>query len=460
MNAPDVQQRGGALTAQPGYIKGRPAGLSNAETDLVLPPYRTALTLPRLLPAGEGGPPPILRTVPGDGAVRMLSAALERLGLRADPGIPETIPDGRLRSQLSDLLEGTAPNLYLYAGLHDGEESDFVKPRSETERPAHPFPTNYESLEEPLVAFVSCGQAWAVDAEPFRKEVERHCGAEAAAGALRLALRALDPLMLTWDAGVALDYVRSMHWYGCDDDRERLAEFKHELAHSRRCSEEDITDEEARAEAAGYFWTSDYVRARLPNPYAGGEGVGEAELRALGNPHIDAVLKAARRCRRLTKRLTDGHPLYFSGGREYHVAWAVVLTIGGDDGFISETYEEETRGNYESGFEEMPICGIGVDPASPESVERLAAFLRHLRKSADACVDLLRAIDPDALRQEKHERNIAAEAYRQMRPVPGAFLDEQGRLASDPVQAASAVRALAGTGGAVLPWPSAALPVL
>ena len=361
----------------------------------------TYLPLPRLTPFPGGGPALLLRSTSGSTLDHLarLAEALCRRGYANGADLPAEASDVRLRLQLAGTIQATLPNMQLHLvrqGAKDSDEPAYTQRTSKGD---------YEPIQEPLIAYLTCGPAWVVDAGAFRTRTEARLGEHATGALLGRIAQTVGGLMPVWDSTVAYDYICECHWYGLSDDSERLSEARWEMAASHDTSPEEITDDEARDFLEGQLWTTPVVDEHLPPAYR----TRRDRFRTGDDEEAAALLAAVRQCKTRTSRLQRLYDAWIkpSNYDEFFTPYPLVVTLGEEEGRPNlevETFDEEMNRYAECGYQPGPILGIGVDPATRGSVTRFIRFLGDVSRAGEACLALLRMIDPEALRAEDARR--------------------------------------------------------
>ena len=439
------------------------------------PALRTPFVLPEVPPRPE--PPSDAENIPADGeedvhpagqyhlapnasmAGQLAEAIEERLLNGNAPDLASLPPGTRLPLALQHVLDSTPPNLYLHLSGIDEAVNDVACGFEEQGRlegrglPSSPA----------LVAWISCETAWWLDLYDLRMEVEPTAGVEAAHATIQAVTGAFDPIMPVWDPPCAYEYIREMHWFGFCDDSERIADIKRDLAHSRDCDPEDISDEEAREVGADYIWSTPFVHEVLKEPYRNRRSarLTPDELRRRLQEHglTDAlqIVQQARQVREQVK-IFQNHWGYSHGQASYSMhrrtPWSLIVTVGPDgmdspgSGLVVETFEEEARHNYESGFAEAPMEGLVFDPTCAPGRERFFSFLREMLDCVGACRRLAERVSPGCYDDEDERAGRSArldehrERAEQSAPLPATFRSGHQQVREDVRQAGSVLSAL------------------
>ena len=359
-----------------------------------------------------------------------------------------------------------------------------------------PFARPWSVEARPAVAYATAYRPWVCDPTGTLEAIEAAFGEAAAGAVLATVVQAVEPLVPAWGPEMALYVVQAYRWHGEEDDREMMEELRYQLAHVRGVEPEDVSAEDLAAEADGYYWTTEFVRSRLPKAYSDAEPLGPGAARALiaearrrlaaaaqeGTPHEDApwehaaeglarkglsltekLLVRSVRCRRVCATLAHAYPI--RDGSEDHVSpFGVVLDTDARgpagaaedahrDSIVVETFEEMARHEHETGGDPLPLVGLGFDPAEPADVDRLKAFLRHVSLGEQACLHLLSLLCPgDFAHAARAElRGAGGEIRPAQRAVDARYADETVRKGSR-----SAV-ALASAGGDAAALPRGAV---
>lgn len=278
----------------------------------------------------------------------------------------------------------------------------------------------------PAVAYATAYRPWVCDPRAALRAIEAAFDEATAGAVLATVIQAVEPLVPAWGPEMALYVIQSYRWYGEEDDREMMEELRHQLAHTNGVDAADVSAEDLAAEAQGYYWTTELVRSRIPQAYSSARPLGRLEADALvaearrrlgddpeagdaaGGPVRRGLALAvkllvrARRCLRVCASLAYAYPI--QDGSDEHVSpYGVVLDTDASgeaegavhqDSMVLETFEEMARHEHETGGDPVPLVGLGFDPAVPEDVGRLRAFLRHVSLGEQACLHLLSALCP------------------------------------------------------------------
>ena len=413
-------------------------------------------------------------------------------GSAAAAAVPATVPAAVPVSVGLDEIErqlcagsqnpGFDPLILIAAEALDRYETGTPQPWSEDAdigRWKRTYAAPWAVEKRPCVVYASAYCPWVCDPRATLRAIEAAFDEGVAAAVLATVAHAVEPLVPAWGPEDTLYVIQSYRWHGEEDDREMLDDLRYQIAHHRGVEHTEVSDEDVVAEAEGYYWTTDYVRSRIPKVWSSAKPLSPREAYSLaaearrrrtegdeadvpGLALIEVLLTRAVRCRRVCAALALGYPIQDTSD-EYMSPFGVVLDIdAGDeplphqDSIVVETFEEQARHEAETGGDPAPLVGMGFDPNRPDDVARLRVFLRHVAAAEEACLHLLRPLCPGDLDQARTEPE--RKAGRQIRGFADS-VDPQYREPS--VRAgSSAARSFATTRGFPAALPAEAVMLL
>lgn len=196
------------------------------------------------------------------------------------------------------------------------------------------------------------------------------------------------PLVPAFTPALAVDFVRTYHWHGEDDDSELMDMARHDLSYERRCDPELIPEEDVVAAAQNYGITRAVVDERLDARYQEPGTLSLEGCRRLCQKHglrqALVVIEALEQLQRLGDEIPELTPDLLD--EDDNEPFAILLTLGEGYDLTREVYGEYEDSTWNAGVGFRPSFALAFSPDDAGSLDYLKATLH-------VCGEVLRQLE-------------------------------------------------------------------
>ncbi len=195
------------------------------------------------------------------------------------------------------------------------------------------------------------------------------------------------PLAPAFTPALAVDFIRTYHWHGEDNDSELMHMARHDMAHERRCEPEHVPEEDVVEAARNYGITRAVVDERLDARYQESGALTLEGCRQLCQKHglkqALVVVGALEQLRHLGAEIPElNRELLEEDDNE---PFGMLLTLGGGHDLTREVYGEYEDSTWNAGVGFRPSFALAFPPDDAGSLDYLKATLH-------VCGEVLRQI--------------------------------------------------------------------
>jgi hypothetical protein len=196
------------------------------------------------------------------------------------------------------------------------------------------------------------------------------------------------PLVPAFTPALAVDFVRTYHWHGEDDDSELMDMARHDLSYERRCEPERIPEEDVVEAAHNYGITRAMVDERLDAHYQESGTLSLDGCRRLCERHglrqALIVIKALERLRQLSDEIPELNPELLD--EDDNDPFGLLFTLGEGYDLTREVYGEYEDSTWNAGVGFRPSFALAFSPDD-------AGSLDYLKATLGVCGEVLRQLD-------------------------------------------------------------------
>jgi len=196
------------------------------------------------------------------------------------------------------------------------------------------------------------------------------------------------PLVPAFTPALAVDFIRTYHWHGEDDDSELMDMARHDLAYERRCEPERIPEEAVVEAAHNYGITRAVVDERLDARYQESGTLSLDGCRRLCKKHglrqALIVIEALERLRHLGDEIPELNPDLLE--EDDNDPFGVLFTLGEGYDLTREVYGEYEDSTWNAGVGFRPSFALAFSPEDAGSLDYLKATLH-------VCGEVLRQLE-------------------------------------------------------------------
>ena len=196
------------------------------------------------------------------------------------------------------------------------------------------------------------------------------------------------PLAPAFTPALAVDFVRTYHWHGEEDDSEVMHLARHDLAYERHCDPERIPEEDVVEAAQNYGITKAMVDERLQASYQENGTLTLEGCRQLCRKHALRqaliVLDALERLQRLGDEIPELNPDLLD--EDDNEPFGILLTLGEGYDLTREVYGEYEDSTWNAGIGFRPSFALAFSPDD-------AGSLDYLKATLGVCGEVLRQLD-------------------------------------------------------------------
>lgn len=196
------------------------------------------------------------------------------------------------------------------------------------------------------------------------------------------------PLAPAFTPALAVDFIRTYHWHGEDDDSELMHMARHDLAHERRCEPELVPEEDVVEASHNYGITRAMVDERLDARYQESGTLSLEGCRKLCRKHglkqALVVVGALERLRQLGEGIPELNPDLLE--EDDNEPFGMLLTLGEGYDLTREVYGEYEDSTWNSGVGFRPSFALAFSADDAGSLDYLKATLH-------VCGEVLRQLD-------------------------------------------------------------------
>jgi hypothetical protein len=196
------------------------------------------------------------------------------------------------------------------------------------------------------------------------------------------------PLVPAFTPALAVDFVRTYHWHGEDDDSELMDMARNDLAYERRCEPERIPEEDVVEVAHNYGITRAMVDERLDARYQESGTLSLGGCRRLCERHslrqALIVIEALERLRHLGDEIHELNPDLLE--EDDNDPFGLLFTLGEGYDLTREVYGEYEDSTWNAGVGFRPSFALAFSPDDAGSLDYLKATLH-------VCGEVLRQLE-------------------------------------------------------------------
>jgi hypothetical protein len=196
------------------------------------------------------------------------------------------------------------------------------------------------------------------------------------------------PLVPAFTPALAVDFVRTYHWHGEDDDCELMDMARNDLAYERRCEPELIPEEDVVEAAHNYGITGAMVDERLDARYQESGTLSLEGCRKLcekrGLEPALVALEALERLQHLGDEIPELNPNLLE--EDDNDPFGLLLTLGEGYDLTREVYGEYEDSTWNAGVGFRPSFALAFSADDAGSLDYLKATLH-------VCGEVLRQLE-------------------------------------------------------------------
>ena len=185
------------------------------------------------------------------------------------------------------------------------------------------------------------------------------------------------PLVPAFTPALAVDFVRTYHWHGEDDDSELMDMARHDLSYERRCEPELIPEEDVVGAAHNYGITRAVVDERLDARYQENGTLSLEGCRRLCQMHglrqALIVIEVLERLRHLGDEMPELNRELLE--EDDNDPFGLLFTLGEGYDLTREVYGEYEDSTWNAGVGFRPSFALAFSAVDAGSLDYLKATL-------------------------------------------------------------------------------------